>query len=398
MTVLASIHTVITAGQRLVYAGRDNNCSYSERPGWLAMLACPTYNKGTASETLLASGRAKVAAPKCSQKHVGLLRILLALSVFSSAAAGQQQQNCGELLPNNPVMGNWDRDRVRDKPNFKTSNCLMRNLSHKSVIECLSGKDVVFLGDSVLRYQYLALAFFIAHGYTQHPYGQGQEKSLTKWMGWGDWQKFYGAVPGVLTRNSTYGRSEALCNCKRLVQSVSSGDYEYWEFKFTPNAPGLKPFVLRCHTVFAYPSFKEAGLIGMNWAFKDKKPDVVILNMGLWYGAIAQKNNRSVDPHAHAFLEALEPVFELGRDLRNRTGSNTLLLWRSNTAFVAFNPTVHSVAQMYGWKVMDISLMVANAQKQGIRSTWDAFHFHNFMYEAINTYFLNVLCTGSSEH
>ena len=47
---------------------------------------------------------------------------------------------------------------------YEPDACRLRRLSSSQTLSCLEGSRVVFIGDSVMRYQYTSLVRFIAAG------------------------------------------------------------------------------------------------------------------------------------------------------------------------------------------------------------------------------------------
>ena len=76
------------------------------------------------------------------------------------------------------------------------------NLTH-----FLRSKSIVFVGDSLTRYQYLALAFWVEHG-KQPDGGENRKKSICNEWSWPDgsaemaskWAQFYSDTSALLQR------------------------------------------------------------------------------------------------------------------------------------------------------------------------------------------------------
>jgi hypothetical protein len=53
---------------------------------------------------------------------------------------------------------------------WEPKECRLRRLSAQQAAQCLSGQRIAFIGDSVTRYQFTSLAYFLTHGVYQHPF------------------------------------------------------------------------------------------------------------------------------------------------------------------------------------------------------------------------------------
>lgn len=49
-------------------------------------------------------------------------------------------------------------------PQLALRQCSLRRITHREALDCLAGRPLVLIGDSVMRYQYLSLAHFLDHG------------------------------------------------------------------------------------------------------------------------------------------------------------------------------------------------------------------------------------------
>lgn len=59
--------------------------------------------------------------------------------------------------------GQWVR--VTDQPELKLLSCKMHRFSSTEARACLAERPLILLGDSVTRFQYLSLSFFLDFGY-----------------------------------------------------------------------------------------------------------------------------------------------------------------------------------------------------------------------------------------
>ncbi len=86
--------------------------------------------------------------------------------------------------------------------------CVFFNYSAGSPIWCIRPKEhIVFVGDSVSRYQYLALVYAVHFGRPM-PLSPGIEKSITNEKSFSSWQEFYAVTTHIF---SPY----MMCDCMR---------------------------------------------------------------------------------------------------------------------------------------------------------------------------------------
>lgn len=93
---------------------------------------------------------------------------------------------------NDPEGGN----KVIPRPLFSGQPGPLPSLPWRSIRKCLQGRRLAFIGDSVMRYQYLNLVHFIAHGVWQ------SSPSFENANEWPSWTSFFNGTTAGLERGS----------------------------------------------------------------------------------------------------------------------------------------------------------------------------------------------------
>jgi hypothetical protein len=213
----------------------------------------------------------------------------------------------------------------------------------KSVRQCLIGRRISFVGDSVTRYQYLNLVHFITHGrwYSSYP-------SL-EWEGeWSSWVDFYrGTSSRLVTAN---GLSRESCDCYRSANQESRENryYEnselnliitYHQFFWGIQSRGMDSAQLNLTNCTDEVGCTQSGCSPGNctetqWIARDHMellehvastlhPDTIIFNSGIWH--------RRDDPNSKGFAsqELINDLLVLSQNLH--TFEVRQLIWKTTT-------------------------------------------------------------------
>jgi hypothetical protein len=90
----------------------------------------------------------------------------------------------------------------------------MGSRAHENAIDRLSDRYLVFIGDSLSRYQYLALAYYLVTGKCADP-SSGEyilsERSFDR-----NWPRFYKRTSEILTTQNQKFRTTETCFCSRI--------------------------------------------------------------------------------------------------------------------------------------------------------------------------------------
>lgn len=84
-------------------------------------------------------------------------------------------------------------------------------VSYDQVRQCLSDQHIVLMGDSLTRYQYLNLVYYLTHRswYSPAPHSEAEKQ-------WGSWKPFYEGTTKRHTSNHTY----EICDCHRFDHTL----------------------------------------------------------------------------------------------------------------------------------------------------------------------------------
>ncbi|KAK9845627.1 hypothetical protein WJX84_001488 [Apatococcus fuscideae] len=260
---------------------------------------------------------------------------------------------------------------------FEPAMCRLRRLSGKEARQCLSGRHIDFIGDSVTRYQYMSLVDFLSQMRYQAPYGANpQSPSMSMYWEWGDWAKFY------------QGSQD------KLAQAVEATVKETSE-------PAPELIRVSYEQIYDLPTFHQAGLHGLIQALRHRQlttgpPSAVIMNQGLWAYGSGDLDHTS-DPYRTA---ALQSTIDMGATLAE-TLNRTKLLWKTTTVaaddleplYAAINAnTVEAAMKSKAWTLYDVRSITEAAAHQGLDFMTDNLHFIPLMYEQFNDLLLNMVC------
>mmetsp|Transcript_5297 Transcript_5297/g.16036 ORF Transcript_5297/g.16036 Transcript_5297/m.16036 type:complete len:215 (+) Transcript_5297:2769-3413(+) len=92
--------------------------------------------------------------------------------LFSSSKLEGRPQ-CTQLGFGGSMAGSWYKDDRSGNLMYELEACRLRRLGAAATRACLAGQRIVFLGDSVMRYQFTSLVHFLASGAYQNPYDDG---------------------------------------------------------------------------------------------------------------------------------------------------------------------------------------------------------------------------------
>lgn len=109
--------------------------------------------------------------------------------------------------------------------------------AHEDTLNKLNERSVVFIGDSVSRYQYLELAYYVVHGVCPsrdaHP-----GKYILSELGWPDWDTYFRETSEQVTRATSKSISVERCFCRRAELSPGRAQelrtFRYNDFQVSP--------------------------------------------------------------------------------------------------------------------------------------------------------------------
>lgn len=302
---------------------------------------------------------------------------------------------CGKLDPATPVIGKWYRER-NGHFFFELDTCRLRRLSSTAARRCLAGKRLVFLGDSITRFQYLSLAQFLSLGIYQHPYDDGTKSPSNPYLqGWGTLSEYYSGVRvkvnSGIASSSMHSYGSLHCQCNRFGNTDT---LEAWELKLISKEgrpdEASRQVLVNYKYVYCKPSFLESALEGIQWACRNLTsplPTHLFLNMGIHW--------KHKEKLASEYLNAVESTMAAVNQCDQL--QNATKYWKSTTAggiWNSYNSLVNAVTGLYDWKLYDVSGITQAAHDQQLLLTWhkDTSHLLPVVYEQFNDLLLNMLC------
>eukprot|EP01035_Chromulina_nebulosa_P022448 gene22448-29067_t len=280
-------------------------------------------------------------------------------------------------------------------------------LLHRSQ-KFLSNKNIVMIGDSLTRYQYLNLI----HSLHTNSWDFGDYPNLEHEKEWEDWKYFY------LGGRNRFGCRE-ICDCYRFSTSSrnSRENRHYFDlrrnisihnFLFAPgsgiygsNIPTSADFSAMCMNYTIAQEFSKVydeAATSHDWYYFDHtefirekiaplNADVLIINFG-HLGLLFSK--KTVDDFERSFFETAR-------------SSATHLIWKSTTARCDQAGAVDPAWFLKSLESDGITIFDAyaitehvgrkNFEDETARNTicWDNLHFNSFVYREINKEFLLLL-------
>jgi hypothetical protein len=278
------------------------------------------------------------------------------------------------------------------------SICLSVELeSVERVRRCFDGKKVVFVGDSLTRYQYLNLvnALYTGSWQTIRP-------SIVAEKEWADWKSFH------LGTNLRFGCNE-VCDCYRDIKNVFKENRHYFDslrnisismYLWLPMrpihtlpAPTVANFSLRCSSAdeFQRPfreyaptaTSSEANITRfINEIVRPLKPDIFVINQGFWSFDALRTPSAMADLYAASRSASRRPIWKTTTAPRRPRGA------------VDSSSFVQMVTET-GFEIFDAYNVTAPFSDQA-EFYWDMLHFHNNIYSHLNSAFSRQLCRNAA--
>ena len=281
---------------------------------------------------------------------------------------------------------------------YEPDACLLRRLDAAETRACLSGKRLVWMGDSVMRYQFTSLAAFLATGGYQNPYddGEASEPSVSNVNHWPG--RFNGYYTGLIKWLKRKMSGEGTAECVRCSKKKAEENF-YVTFE-------KDSIMLDFKYLYKYPTWSQVGKKGLDWALGPRhqvgdgksrarakltepqdrpRADFVIFNMCTWWSG----------SNMTTLLIEMDSIFAHGEMLIN-SNPDLKLIWRSclDIRFSEVAPRMDAMARDRGWLVYDLRPIHEATLKQGIHWRWNgtSVHWIQLGYETFNDALLNVLC------
>jgi hypothetical protein len=336
------------------------------------------------------------------------------LSSWEAKVSHNSTTYCRKGAWNDLTSGSW-YTTLDGELLYEPSSCKLRRLSADAARQCLSNKTLTFVGDSLSRYQYLSLAYFLTHGRYMQRYGtDGINRTLAHEMTWANFTIFYSEGSKLLQRHSAAINVTEACDCYRIrLDHNVREDRTLTVDALIPAAPGqaanrssaLVASQLKVGYRQAFgmkTNVLNETMAAIQRAAQDNSTaeSIMLVNLGHWFNRGMADN-----PNTYRAVAAVyEPLFATAAATAAAGRGKAQIIWKSTTSFgnprLAKEPPAQydwhslltSMARHYRWTVMDAFGVTLSMTTSGVYGFWDALHYHAFVYDQLNDVLLNGLC------
>ena len=326
---------------------------------------------------------------------------------------------------------------------WNPSHCRLRRPSQSEALQCLSSQSLWFIGDSLTRYQYMSLIVFLSSGQWPEPLGSIPDSpNPTLEREWHSWDAYYKASSNMSSGLET-------CMCERdsapswqqwverrhwyhpaadltiralqapLLDSVlaaleevveeakwvtpASGSSSSNSSSSNSSSSGRTSYKYTAHCVpqLCASSFHSSCAYLADVPFRPST--AVVVNTGLWQTSTTRSGSPPLRGDIPRPFSTGDPSFYAPiRDYQHsQQPGSPRLIWKMTTAkqgmengesdpgCYAAQTATFNVSE---WDILDVFSMAAGHAV--IKDAyWDDSHYLPFMYEEMNTFLLNTLCT-----
>ena len=209
--------------------------------------------------------------------------------------------------------------------NWEPKECALPRLTAEMARQCLSHKSLAFVGDSVTRYQYVSLAYWLSKAAQLDPFADNVTiPSLAHEYQWPDWPTFWRGLVQALSC-ATDAEAQATCNGHRnsvskaevccatylcmplhllkalmehafdlsssltcsLLQTIPFTEiFERHELRLhfkQKSSNATVPARLLANMAMKAPDYRRNLQQSLEDAMRNGRPDILVLNGGIWY-------------------------------------------------------------------------------------------------------------------
>lgn len=304
------------------------------------------------------------------------------------------------------VNGAWNVSSTNLQDSFLIAyqNSKFRDSYHHEALKFLRNRTIVFVGDSLTRYQFLYLIHYIRSGQWSDPFAQKLccEKEYT------NWNAFYDSLA------ATFGCSH-VCDCKGHVFDTTGGvsyhhenhyfydanlnvhvNFHFWSsmhqvrmsyFNHSPNADDFRVY---CRNFTSTTSILLSKQLPLTQKYPNVNeflrnfiqpilPDALFINHGAW-------------DFNHHFNHDHQSILAMSESAHN---ASHLVIWKGTTASHDNIPHdskefLSKMQDQLGFQIFDTFTLSTEISKiPGAR--WDNGHFNGFVYRELNIAMLEHL-------
>jgi len=268
----------------------------------------------------------------------------------------------------------------------------------------LNGKSILFIGDSLTRYQYLNLVYFLASGAWSSPFPHNEnEKEFASWT------QFYITT----TQRNKY----EICDCYRGNSMQSIVENRYFSIH-NINISYIQYFMPSNGIKFHEQSYLNVDCLQSNTGqtcqqgclpgactqetgpFIPSRPVTadgvirsivsrlhltdIVTNIGIWGGGI--DNSSMAEEIGRVFRNELKDGFD-NISLHWKMTTHVQGFSLSSDRYTAEKAGADILKNKYGWTVYDTWMLTHGLEKYPL-AYWDAMHFVPFVYQYLNRYLI----------
>jgi len=347
----------------------------------------------------------------------------------------------------------WKMRRDGSRELTLPSTCRLKRYTSNEAKQCLKGKSLLFIGDSLTRYNYLSLAYFLE--YDRWPYRFSKrapqycmdldKESCSKlgpnicaegdWGGWPDYLKvlggntdggmFHGKMEVTEVRKLNGGSYEYISSSEhgqttlRYAGEIGWGGTEpYRGYKFTGCAKNAtcrytaKQYDLRAEQLaddngfeWQYDSATHAfGSNGTDFLQQYAGTDYAVYNRGIWgklpkdrakifMDSLYKLSGGKEKQQSRCFYRSTTSCERSTKDNMGSYEYNTIraVAYEANCEYLDYNHITKALGQFhFRHPKPDRNLAFERSSV-----LWDAVHYQPWVYEELNNLLLNVLCNAN---
>lgn len=309
----------------------------------------------------------------------------------------------------------WNKTGPVEQWHFSGQGCQV-NISqrHHRLLSCLQNRTMLFIGDSLTRYQYLSLVYFIATG--RWVSGKPMNENERQWSGWSDFLMGTSIRLGCVEYCDCYSNhadpelghreNRFYTNCDLNIKI----GFVFWG----PGNPLNIGFDLANTTIFSetcrwcshpkmwlekkqvsryvHKSYAGDVIAFVREQLAHLNADMVVFNQGIW------KNTSVREPR---YLQ------DLYVNLRKAVRTGGKVVWKTTSAGRPhFDPSSSSLishigvdstdfvqtVKDIGFDIFDLHALTADLASESQAYFDDAWHFHPSVYKEVNKFFLHYVC------
>lgn len=297
----------------------------------------------------------------------------------------------------------WNTSGPSEHWRFTGHGCVSENVNPHHLASCLRGKTIVFIGDSVTRYQYLNMVYFLATGrwVSEDPYNENEHM----WPSWPDFHMGTSLRLGCVEycdchRNKTdLGRENRFySNCKLginvgLITWLAGTNLEIGfdlsKGIFNQTCSWCRnPSLFLEKKQYERPVFKQFGTdikVFISDQLSNMQADVIIINQGIW----------GREDYPLRKPAALNRLYE---ELRKSVRPGGKVVWKTTSPGLAQNASQIFDKEDFllnvtkaGFEIFDMYRLTADLRTES-NAYWDTWHFQPFVYKYVNIQLMQYLC------